>query len=208
MALSQKVIKSGADVYYDPSFTGTILSNSLTTTVEADAAVTALEAISWEDMGLVTDVSVGLSIANAQDLNVLNCGQGTVSTLVDRGGVLTPTLLEVKNFELWSQLLGGTSLTDATTKSEYYQQNVEQIEIPQGRFRVVSCPYQTGISTSGQQWARDYYYVEKATLDGELTVTFLKKGELPTGSQFALNVKDGGSIFVHTKYGATEASLA
>jgi hypothetical protein len=122
---------------------------------------------------------------------VLNCGQGTISTLADRGAVLTPTLLEVKNFELWSQLLGGTSLVDATSGTEYYQQNVEQIEIPQGRYRVVSCPYKTGIATSGKEWARDYYYFEKAVIDGELTVAFLKKGELPTGSQFTLNVKDG-----------------
>jgi len=45
-------------------------------------------------------------------------------------------------------------------------------------------------------------------LDGEIVITFLNKGEVPTGSQFTLNGKTGGKFFVHTAYGATEAAVS
>jgi len=92
---------------------------------------------------------------------------------------MTPTLLEVKNFDLWAEILGGGSYTDGISFSEYFIATVGKVEIPQGRFRIVSCAYQTGIATAGKQWARDYYYLEKASLDGEIVGTFLNKNEVP-----------------------------
>jgi hypothetical protein len=50
MELSKKVMKTGGDIYSDPLFSGTILSKSITTTAEAETAVTALEAISWSNL--------------------------------------------------------------------------------------------------------------------------------------------------------------
>jgi hypothetical protein len=50
--------------------------------------------------------------------------------------------------------------------------------------------------------------LEKASLDGEIVLTFLNKGEVPVWSQFTINGKTGGKFFVHTKYGATEAALS
>lgn len=206
--LSQKTIKTGGDVYYDPSFTGTMLSSGITDVTTAGAAFTALQALTWEDLGMVSGLTVGLSLENAEEVNALNCGVGTIAELADMFAKMTPTLLEVKNFDLWSELLGGSSYVDGVSFSEYYHQALGRIEIPQGRFRIVSCPYQTGIVTAGKERARDYYFLEKASLDGEIVLTFLNKGEVPTGSQFTLNGKTGGQFFVHTNYGATEAAVS
>lgn len=206
--LSEKIIKTGADVYYDPSFTGTVIADSITDVSSANTAFTALEALTWESIGLVSNLTVGLSLDNREEVNALNCGVGTIADLADMLAKITPTLLEVKNFDLWSQILGGTSLTDGTSFSEFYHQTLGRVEIPQGRFRIVSCPYKTGLTTAGKEWARDYYFLEKASLDGEIVLTFLNKGEVPVGSQFSLNGKTGGKFFVHTDYGATEAAVS
>lgn len=187
--LSQKVIKTGADVYYDASFTGTMIANSITTTAEASTAYTALQALTWTPLGMVSNLTVGLSLENKEEVNALNCGVGTLADLADMFAKITPTLLEVKNFDLWSELLGGKSLVDGTTFSEYFHQTLGKLEIPQGRFKISSCPYQTGIATAGKEWARDHYFLEKASLDGEIVLTFLNKGEIPAGSQFTISGK-------------------
>ncbi len=208
MALSSKVIKTGANLYYDPSFTGTLIADSVTDVASAEDAVTALEALTWSDVGMLSNLTVGMGLENTQEVNALNCGVGTIADLADLFARITPTLLEAKNFNLWKEILGGTSIVDGVSFSEYYHNTISQIEVPQGRFRIVSCPYQTGLTTAGKEWARDYYYLEKASLDGELVLTFLNKGEVPTGSQFILNGKTGGKFFVHTDYGATEAAVS
>lgn len=206
--LSNKVIKTGADLFYDPSFTGTLIANTITDVASAEAAFTALEALSWSNVGKLANISVAMGLENSQEVNALNCGVGTLADLADLFTRITPTLLEVKNFDLWKEILGGTSLVDGVSFSEYFHNTIGQIEVPQGRFRIVSCPYQTGLTTAGKEWARDYYFLEKASLDGEIVLTFLNKGEVPTGSQFTLNGKTGGKFFVHTDYGATEAAVS
>lgn len=208
MTLSQKVVKTGANLYYDPSFSGTLIANTVTDVASAETAFTALEALSRSNLGMMSNLTVSMGLENAQEVNALNCGVGTIADLADLFARITPTLLDIKNFDLWSQILGGTSLVDGVSFSEYYHNTLSQIEVPQGRFRIVSCPYQTGITTAGKEWARDYYFLEKASLDGEIVLTFLNKGEVPTGSQFTLNSKTGGKFFVHTVYGATEAAVS
>lgn len=206
--LSHKTIKTGADLYYDPSYTGTNISSSITDLATAKTAFTALEALTWESLGMLSALTVSIWLENAQEVNALNCGVGTLSDLAYQFARINPTLLECKNFDLWADLLGWESYTDGSTPFwDFYTTSIKQKEVKQGRFRIVSCPYQTWLATAGKEWARDYYFLEKASLDWEVLMTFLNKWELPTGAQFILNGKTGGNFFVHTEYAATEWAL-
>jgi len=112
MSLSQKVIKTGADLYYDPSFTGTVIADTVTDVTSAETAFTSLEAITWESLGMVSGLQVSMGLENAQEINALNCGVGTIADLADLFTRVTPTLIDIKNFDLRQNVLGGNSIVD------------------------------------------------------------------------------------------------
>ena len=55
--LSQKVIKTGGDMYYDPSFSGTLISDTVVDATTAGVAFTALEALSREEIGMLSGLT-------------------------------------------------------------------------------------------------------------------------------------------------------
>jgi len=114
----------------------------------------------------------------------------------------------------WTYIVPVTTQTLAITADYSYTPNsaenntyvFENDEIPFGNYKFVSCAYNSGDGT-GTPRRRDYIYMVKFSMGGELAERYLNTGENLEGAEVTLNGDLGGLYIKHIVKWATKASV-
>lgn len=142
----------------------------------------------------VTGGTDGLLVSGTDYFVGLDSEGYTTITIIDSATLTTETQDMVVDFDY---------TPNASENNTYVFENED---IPFGNYKFISCAYLSDTDTS-TPWRRDYIYMVKFSLGGEIAERYLNIGENLEGAEVVLNGDLGGLYIKHIVKGATKASV-